>query len=104
MKKRLFLLVALCASLVFADEQVSKKELFSRARDALKTALETGNKERAGQALGYLQKNVKDGAPLIRFEDIFFPEWLTLYADDFDAICDFIFSAFQSINSAKKET
>lgn len=69
MKKRLFLLVALCASLVFADEQVSKKELFSRARDALKTALETGNKERAGQALGYLQKNVKDGAPLIRFEE-----------------------------------
>lgn len=28
--------------------------------------------------------------PLIRFEDIFFPEWLTLYADDFDAICDFV--------------
>ena len=69
MKKRLFLLVALCASLVFADEQVSKKELYSRARDALKTALETGNKERAEQALGYLQKNVKDGAPLIRFEE-----------------------------------
>ena len=70
MRKSLFLLVALCVSLVFAEEQtVSKKELYSRARDALKTALETGNKERAEQALGYLNENVKNGAPLIRFEE-----------------------------------
>ena len=70
MRKGFFLIVALCVSLVFAEEQtVSKKELYSRARDALKTALETGNKERAEQALGYLKVNVKDGAPLIRFEE-----------------------------------
>lgn len=70
MRKSFLLLVALCASLVFAEEQtLSKKELYSRARDALKTALETGNKERAEQAFGYLKVNVENGAPLIRFEE-----------------------------------
>ena len=70
MKKRLFIfiLVALCAA--FAEEQtVSKKELYSRARDALKTALETKNKERAEQAFGYLRTNVSQGAPLTRYEE-----------------------------------
>lgn len=84
-----FLLLTLCAGLVFAEEQtISKKELYSRARDALKTSLETGNKERAEQALGYLQKNVKDGAPLIRFEEYLvnmelgnYETALSIYAD-----------------------
>ena len=87
MKKFLILFVALWAGLAFAQEpsedsvestasesavatnSVSKKELFSRARDALKTSLETGNKDRASQALAYLQKNLSEGAPLIRFEE-----------------------------------
>ncbi|WP_405341955.1 hypothetical protein [Fibrobacter sp.] len=70
MKSRLlvFVLIALCTA--FAEEEaVPKKELFSRARDALKTSLETGDKERAGQALGYLRTNVSQGAPLTRFEE-----------------------------------
>ena len=87
MKKFLILFVALWAVLAFAQEpsedsvestasesavatnSISKKELFSRARDALKTSLETGNKDRASQALAYLQKNLSEGAPLIRFEE-----------------------------------
>lgn len=70
MRKKIFLLVALFACFAFAQEQMlSKKELYARARDALKTALEKGNKERAKQALGYLKENVENGAPLTRFEE-----------------------------------
>ena len=49
--------------------QPSKKELYLRARDAMKEALEQGNTERAGQALDYLKKNVENGAPLTLFEE-----------------------------------
>ncbi len=28
--------------------------------------------------------------PLIRFEEHYFPEWLTLYSDDFEAVCDYV--------------
>jgi hypothetical protein len=88
MKKFLMLFAALWVGFAFAEapsedpvsestasesvvtaNSISKKELFSRARDALKTSLETGNKERASQALAYLQKNLSEGAPLIRFEE-----------------------------------
>ena len=47
----------------------SKKELFLRARDVLKTSLESGDTARAGQALDYLKTNVEEGAPLTRFEE-----------------------------------
>ena len=69
----------LCAGTAFADPDesasettsvnVSKKELFDRARDALKTALETGDRDRADQAFDYLKSHVKEGAPLTRFEE-----------------------------------
>ena len=49
--------------------QPSKKELYMRARDAMKEALEQGNTERAGQALDYLKKNIENGAPLTLFEE-----------------------------------
>ena len=47
----------------------SKKELFLRARDVLKTSLESGDTARARQALDYLKTNVEEGAPLTRFEE-----------------------------------
>src|SRR5574344_1650686 len=47
----------------------SKKELFAKARDVLKESLENKNKDRAKQAFQYLQDNVKNGAPLMKFEE-----------------------------------
>lgn len=47
----------------------SKKELFAKARDVLKESLENENKDRAKQAFLYLQDNVKNGAPLMKFEE-----------------------------------
>ena len=67
----LLVLVILLASGLWAQDlsQPSKKELYQRARDAMKTALESGDYDRAGQALDYLKENVKNGAPLNRFEE-----------------------------------
>ena len=52
-----------------AREKVSKRELFLRARDVLKTSLESGDTARACEALDYLAANVAQGAPLSRFEE-----------------------------------
>lgn len=80
---------AVAASLWAQDfSQPSKKELYARARDALKTALETQDFDRAGQALDYLRANVDNGAPLTRFEEYLaasemgrFDEAVDIYSD-----------------------
>lgn len=68
-----FLLVASAclwaAETTDAPEKVSKRELYLRARDALKTSLESGDTSRAREALDYLAANVAQGAPLTRFEE-----------------------------------
>ena len=67
----IFMLLFLMVSGLWAQDmnQPSKKELFRRARDVLKASLESKDYEKAGQALGYLQENVKEGAPLLVFEE-----------------------------------
>lgn len=52
-----------------STQQTSKKVLFERARDVLKESLQNGDKAQAKQAFEYLQANVRDGAPLLRFEE-----------------------------------
>ena len=65
-----FLLILLVANLWAVDSpQPSKKELFLRARDALKESLASGDMERAETAYGYLKQNVENGAPLNLFEE-----------------------------------
>ena len=60
------ILVAISLLLAFggAFANPSKKELFSRARDALKTSLEQQDYERSRQAIEYLKANLDEGAPL----------------------------------------
>ncbi len=86
----LVIFVLLGTSCLWAQNtsQFSKKELFSRARDALKVALENGNRERAGEALEYLRTNASAGAPLSYFEEYLismelgrYEEGILLYAD-----------------------
>ncbi|MCF0222513.1 MAG: hypothetical protein HUK19_09485 [Fibrobacter sp.] len=69
--KKIFSIVLLLAVALFAEgtQQVSKKEMYARARDALKEALVNKDLARASQALEYLQANVEQGAPLNRFEE-----------------------------------
>lgn len=76
----------------------SKKELFLRARDVLKTSLESGDTARAGQALDYLKTNVEEGAPLTRFEEYLadmetgrYEQGIELYADMRRTILDSAF-------------
>lgn len=76
----------------------SKKELFLRARDVLKTSLESGDTARAGQALDYLKTNVEEGAPLTRFEEYLaemetgrYERGIELYADMRRVILDSAF-------------
>ena len=76
----------------------SKKELFLRARDVLKTSLESGDTARAGQALDYLKANVEEGAPLTRFEEYLaemetgrYERGIELYADMRRVILDSAF-------------
>lgn len=52
-----------------ADSNVSKKELYSRARDVLKESLENGDTAKGAQAFEYLRANIENGAPLIAFEE-----------------------------------
>lgn len=69
--KKILSIVLLLAVAIFAagNQKVSKKEMFSRARDALKEAMVNNDIDRAGQALEYLRANVNEGAPLNRFEE-----------------------------------
>lgn len=68
MKRILFVLCLLIAfGNAFATP--SKKELYSRARDALKQALETKDFERSRQAIEYLKINRDEGAPFWEFEE-----------------------------------
>ncbi len=82
MKIKLFRCVFLLAAFVFCVAEAaepaagislysepSKKELFAKARDVLKESLKNKDKERAKQAFQYLQDNVKNGAPLMKFEE-----------------------------------
>ena len=98
--KKILAILMLLASFSLAQEgsMPSKKELFLRARDALKTALESGDTARAGQAIDYLKTNVEDGAPLTRFEEYLanmeagrFSEGIELYADMRRTILDSTF-------------
>ena len=68
MKKTLFVLVLLI-SVVVSFATPSKKELFSRARDALKTSLESKDFARSRLAIDYLKQNLAEGAPLSYFEE-----------------------------------
>ncbi len=68
--------------------QPSKRTLYLRARDVLKTSLESGDHERADQAFNYLKTNAKEGAPLTRFEEYLinmelknFTQGIEIYAD-----------------------
>lgn len=72
MKKIVLYLLVLLSVSVFADgNQVSKKELFDRARDVLRESLESGDYDKAGQALEYLQENISNGAPLTVNEEYY---------------------------------
>ena len=68
--------------------QPSKRTLYLRARDVLKTSLESGDRDRADQAFNYLKSNAKEGAPLTRFEEYLinmelnnFGQGIEIYAD-----------------------
>ena len=81
-----------------SSSKPSKKELFLRARDVLKTSLESGDTARAGQALDYLKANVEEGAPLTRFEEYLaemetgrYERGIELYADMRRVILDSAF-------------
>lgn len=105
----LFLLVLLFFAGVSAadtDESVniSKKELFSRARDALKTALETGDRDRAEQAFDYLKNNIADGAPLTRFEEYLINMELKNFGNGIKIYAELRQTLLDSTYSAKMET
>lgn len=68
MKKILFV-ISLLLVLGNAFATPSKKELFSRARDALKTSLIDRDYERAKEAIEYLKSNLDEGAPFWDFEE-----------------------------------
>lgn len=72
MKKIVLYLLVLLSVSVFADgNQVSKKEMYYRARDVLRESLEGGDYDKAGQALEYLQENISNGAPLTVNEEYY---------------------------------
>ena len=84
----LALFLAINASAQEGAPVPSKKDLYLRARDALKESLEKGNLERAREAFDYLKTNVNAGAPLGIFEEYLidmevdrFEEGILLYAD-----------------------
>ena len=68
--------------------QPSKRTLYLRARDVLKTSLETGDSERADQAFNYLKSNAKEGAPLTRFEEYLINMELNHFAQGIDIYAD----------------
>lgn len=68
MKKILFT-ISLLLLVGGALANPSKKELFSRARDALKASLVQQNFERSKQAIEYLKSHIDEGAPFWEFEE-----------------------------------
>ena len=109
----IFTLLALfCAVNLFAQDlsQPSKKELFRRARDVLKTSLEERDYEKAGQALGYLQENIKDGAPLTVFEEYLiememgrYEDGIRNYADQRRILLDSAYKPEKSMRNNEKD-
>ncbi len=67
--KKIIVAISLLLAFGGAFAKPSKKELFSRARDALKTSLEQQDYERSKQAIEYLKENRDEGAPLLDFEE-----------------------------------
>lgn len=70
----LFIILSIFGSLFAQDEATlfnkpSKKELYARARDVLKSSLENKDMGKARQALEYLQANTQNGAPLTQDEE-----------------------------------
>ena len=60
---------------------LSKKELFSRARDALLTSIQNKDYDRVSEAYAYLQANLSEGAPLSIFDEYMIDMELGRYAD-----------------------
>jgi tetratricopeptide (TPR) repeat protein len=67
--KKMLLAFLLLLFLGDAFATPSKKELFSRARDALKTSLINRDYERSKEAIEYLKSNLDEGAPFWDFEE-----------------------------------
>lgn len=59
-----------------------------RARDVLKTSLESGDRDRADQAFNYLKANAKEGAPLTHFEEYLINMELNNFAQGIDIYAD----------------
>lgn len=98
MKKTLFVLVLLI-SVEVSFATPSKKELFSRARDALKTSLESKDFARSRLAIDYLKQNLAEGAPLSYFEEYLalmemgeYDEAIPIYADTRRLVLDSTYS------------
>lgn len=69
MKKIFAILSLLFVYATAEDASISKKQMYNRARDVLQEALEQKDSAKASTALEYLQANVSNGAPLLRFEE-----------------------------------
>ena len=77
----LVMLVFLGASSLWAQKSVSKKELYSRAREVLMESLVRKDSAHAEEAYGYLQAHVSEGAPLTIFEEYLIDMEMGKYAD-----------------------
>lgn len=75
------MLVFLGASSLWAQKSVSKKELYSRAREVLMESLVRKDSAHAEEAYGYLQAHVSEGAPLTIFEEYLIDMEMGKYAD-----------------------
>lgn len=69
MKHFLVIFLLLFVHVAASEADVTKAEMFNRARDVLQESLETGDTATARVMLKYLQENVKNGAPLLHFEE-----------------------------------
>lgn len=69
MKNFLIIFLLLFTHVAAGEANIPKAEMFSRARDVLQESLEKGDTATARVMLKYLQENVKNGAPLLHFEE-----------------------------------